>query len=170
MHSKKTSFSLVVLGFVTIQPNSAAFAATPEEMMAHCRERAHKELKIRLPDIETKYEGQRTDGTHAVNGTASSNGRVQTFQCSFGKKGNKIRQFVVNKPQGNSSQSAVSKPESDCLAAVANEVKNGDVSTISVKRGENQIKVEVRVPGAEAPWICEHDSTKVTNVYYGAEG
>ena len=77
---------------------------------------------------------------------------------------------VVNTPKGDPSQTVVSKPESDCLAAVANQVGNGDVSTISVKRGENQIKVQVRVPGAKAPWICEHDATKVTSVYYGAEG
>lgn len=70
----------------------------------------------------------------------------------------------------DTSQPTVSEPESDCLAAVANQVGNGDVSTISVKQGENQIKVEVRVPGAQAPWICEHDSTKVTKVYFGGEG
>ena len=70
----------------------------------------------------------------------------------------------------DTSQPTVSQPESDCLAAVANQVGNGDVSTISVKQGENQIKVEVSVPGAQAPWICEHDSTKVTNVYFGGEG
>jgi len=166
----KSLVAPVILALAATQLSAAAYAETPEAMMAHCRERAHKVLNTRLPNIETKYEGQRTDGTHAVNGTARLDGRVETFQCSFGKGGNDIQRFVVNTPKDDPSQTVVSKPESDCLAAVANQVGNGDVSTISVKRGENQIKVQVRVPGAKAPWICEHDATKVTSVYYGAEG
>ena len=67
-------------------------------MMAHCRARVNTELKIRLPNIETKYEGQRVDGTHAVNGTANVKGKTpETFECSFGKQGRKIVQFAVNK-------------------------------------------------------------------------
>jgi len=77
----------------------AAFAqATPEAMMAQCRARAAQTLGVRMPDIETKYEGQRTDGTHAVNGAARSAGRERTFQCSFGPGGQRIVQFVVNQP------------------------------------------------------------------------
>lgn len=68
-----------------------AFAAdvSPEIMMAECRARAGTALKMRLPDIDTKYEGQRVDGTHAVNGTASNDRGTRTFQCSFNKSGRK---------------------------------------------------------------------------------
>ena len=66
-------------------------------MMAQCRARAGKALRTRLPDIDTKYEGQRTDGTHAVNGTASVDGRTRTFQCSFNRAGSRIIRFVVNR-------------------------------------------------------------------------
>lgn len=76
-----------------------ASAATPSEMMALCRNRGHDVLKIRLPDIDTKYEGQRVDGTHAVNGTATVREKTITFQCSFDKPGKRIVKFVVNKPQ-----------------------------------------------------------------------
>ena len=77
-----------------------AEANTPARMMQECRIRAHEVLHTRLPDIETKYEGQRTDGTHAVNGTAWIRGRTETFQCSFNRPGRQIIQFIVNQPSG----------------------------------------------------------------------
>lgn len=75
-------------------------------MMAKCRGHAGHELKARLPDIDTKYEGQRTDGTHAVNGTWRSGDRVETFQCSFDRHGRNIISFVVSKAH----HGAVPKP------------------------------------------------------------
>jgi len=78
---------------------SAAHANTPNEMMAECRVRAHEELRVRVPDIDTKYEGRRTDGTHAVNGTAQGHGITETFQCSFDRSGRHITRFVVNRPE-----------------------------------------------------------------------
>ena len=74
-----------------------ASEASPRTMMASCRERAHQILRTRLPNIEVKYEGQRTDGTHAVNGSAFIHGRHETFQCSFNDRGNRIVQFIVNR-------------------------------------------------------------------------
>ena len=76
-------------------------------MMQVCRNRAHEVLHVRLPDIEPKYEGQRTDGNHAVNGTAWMRGRTETFQCSLDRPGRQIIQFVVNNP----SQSGSAEPE-----------------------------------------------------------
>lgn len=84
-----------LMSFATI-----ANANTPGQMMQECRIRAHEVLHTRLPNIETKYEGQRTDGTHAVNGTAWIRGRTETFQCSFNPRGRRIIQFVVNQPGG----------------------------------------------------------------------
>lgn len=81
-----------------ITTTTAVAAATPEIMMQQCRIRAHEIMQVRLPDVETKYEGQRTDGTHAVNGTAWLRGRLETFQCSFDRSGRDIVNFVVNQP------------------------------------------------------------------------
>lgn len=95
-----------------------AEAATPEIMMAQCRSRAHDEFKIRLPDIDTKYEGQRTDGTHAVNGTAFLKTGERTFQCSFNRDGDKIVQFVVNEPAAAKSSGPVPGPEFDATGNI----------------------------------------------------
>lgn len=290
-----TALGVSVLSLSMTQLVDAAAAATPERMMQECRVRAGEVLRTRLPNIETKYEGQRTDGTHAVNGTARSNGRTETFQCSFNRSGRRIINFVVNQPSGGSSaqpgrpprepetrtervkflsgatgttlngslgsgdsvryvlgarneqfltvilepgnaqtnfniftpknstlyesakagntykgqlyldgdhvievfnrgqgrsnykvfvtlknhQSGASsghsdpfaRAKADCASAVAKQVGGGkSPSVIDVKRGENFLTVRVRVPGAQAPWICEHSSREVMRVYYGAEG
>jgi hypothetical protein len=65
-------------------------------MKAQCRARAARSLRARLPDVDVKYEGQRTDGTHAVNGTATIAAGTRTFQCSFNRAGRRIVRFVVN--------------------------------------------------------------------------
>jgi integrase len=86
-----------VLALVAADADTFALAAAPETMMAQCRARAGKALRMRLPDIETKYEGQRVDGTHAVNGTAYLAASTKTFQCSFNRAGTVIVRFVVNR-------------------------------------------------------------------------
>lgn len=91
-------FAVTALAVATIQAGVEAMAASPEIMMAQCRARAGEITRTRLPDIETKYEEQRVDGTHAVNGTAYIGARIETFQCSFNRAGNRIIQFVVNQP------------------------------------------------------------------------
>lgn len=107
---KFISKALLVCGGALLAAPSAAFAqATPETMMAQCRARAAQTLGVRMPDIETKYEGQRTDGTHAVNGTARPGGRERTFQCSFGPGGQRIVRFVVNQPAAPPPQDEIRK-------------------------------------------------------------
>jgi hypothetical protein len=50
--------------------DSALAAGNPTDMSVTCRERAARTFKVRMPDVEVKYEGQRVDGTQPVNGTA----------------------------------------------------------------------------------------------------
>lgn len=68
----------------------------PGSMMASCRDRAAHVFHVRLPSVDTKFEGQRVDGTYAVNGTAYLRGYEETFQCSFAADGRTIDQFIVN--------------------------------------------------------------------------
>lgn len=69
---------------------------SPERMVAICRNRAADVFHIRKPNVETKYKGQRKDGTHAVNGTAYLHKHTETFQCSFIAEGTSMVNFVVN--------------------------------------------------------------------------
>ncbi|MEJ1161789.1 hypothetical protein [Prosthecomicrobium sp. N25] len=133
----------------------SAAAETPEYMMAVCRSRAHDELRVRMPDIETKYEGQRVDGTHAVNGIISNNSGTKTFQCSFNKNGKKIVKFLVNQDKPAANNTAMpSKDEQACLQAVSLKTNNGDVVLISTETSEANTVVLVGVGPAKAPWRC----------------
>jgi hypothetical protein len=67
-------------------------------MRATCRRRAASEFRVQAGTVQvTTYEGQRVDGTHAVNGSANVRGRNRTFQCSFDRSGTRIIRFVVNR-------------------------------------------------------------------------
>lgn len=98
MQFGQLSICLIASGVAATQLVSIAEARTPDRMMQECRTRAHEIMHVRLPDVDTKYEGQRTDGTHAVNGTAWIRARTETFQCSFDRSGREIVQFLVNQP------------------------------------------------------------------------
>lgn len=77
---------------------SASLAANDSEMMAKCNTYAAHHLHLPASDIaEVKYEGQRTDGTHAVNGSATNG---QTFQCSFNKAGTHVVGWTHSAPTG----------------------------------------------------------------------
>jgi hypothetical protein len=89
---KRLFCALIIAGSAGV---AAAEAASPEYMMAKCRARAHELLRTRLPNIEVKYEGQRTDGTHAVNGSAHIGNLHEDFQCSFNRRGTRIVNFTV---------------------------------------------------------------------------
>lgn len=77
-------------------PENGPAQASPDTMMASCRDRAAHVFHTRQSNIETKYEGQRTDGSHAVNGTVYLRRAEETFQCSFMDDGSRITRFVVN--------------------------------------------------------------------------
>ncbi len=56
----------VVLGIALAK---SALAASPEYMMEDCRNSSQIFFQAFEARSEPKYEGQRVDGTHAVNGT-----------------------------------------------------------------------------------------------------
>ncbi len=72
------------------------------------------------------------------------------------------------------AQGRSSMVESNCLAAVANEVQNGGLSVIrsEVSEGDGLTNVYVNVPGAQAPWLCRATAqgSVVEVMYSGSEG
>jgi hypothetical protein len=75
---------------------ASAASGSPDAMLRMCKSRAAKAYKASADSIDVKYEGQRVDGTHAVNGTNNAADPAKTFQCSFNKKGSKIVKFIRN--------------------------------------------------------------------------
>jgi hypothetical protein len=77
---------------------SAASAADESQMMSICNTYAARHLHLSTSQIASvKYEGQRTDGTHAVNGETTTG---QTFQCSFNKSGKHVVHWTHTAPKG----------------------------------------------------------------------
>lgn len=84
----KTAVSGMALVAAGILMGQAAFAADEAQMMTMCNSYAAHHLHVSTSDIATlSYEGQRTDGTHAVNGETTSG---QNFQCSFNASGTHV--------------------------------------------------------------------------------
>lgn len=91
---------VLTFGLATWGLAHPVLAADEAAMMAYCNTYAAERLHVSTSDIASlKYEGQRTDGTHAVNGNTTSG---QTFQCSFNRAGTD----VVNWAQSGATASA----------------------------------------------------------------
>jgi hypothetical protein len=79
---------------------NAALAASPEYMLEDCKYSAKVFFQEYEAGVEAKYEGQRADGTHAVNGTIQLETRGEDFQCSYNAAGDTLVGFVAEgKPQ-----------------------------------------------------------------------
>lgn len=79
-------------------PASAARAdGSPEAMVEKCRGRIAAIFGVGFDQVQASYQGERTDGTHAVNGSIPSRGN-ETFQCSYARGGQRIEYVIVNFP------------------------------------------------------------------------
>jgi hypothetical protein len=71
----------------------SATAASPDYMMEDCKHSAQVFFQDYEARTEAKYEGQRTDKTHAVNGTIYLETRSEDFSCSYNAKGDTLVEF-----------------------------------------------------------------------------
>jgi hypothetical protein len=95
----RISFAAIGTMMCLVLPATAAQAADVEHMLKQCKKYAAHHLNVLEGPLRVKYEGQRTDGTHAVNGDIGYNIGV-TFQCSFNSNGNKVVRFTSHSPEG----------------------------------------------------------------------
>jgi hypothetical protein len=89
----------LVVAAVLASAAEAVHAADVDNMLRECQVRASAIFGTELYAVKVKYEGQRTDKTHAVNGSVFVRGRHETFQCNFEPDGFEWRQFIVNFPE-----------------------------------------------------------------------
>lgn len=93
-----TGLSAIAVSLCMLAGSHAALAADEAQMMSTCNTYAARHLGVSTSEIATlTYQGQRTDGTHAVNGETTGG---QTFQCSFNKAGTHVVQWVHTAPTG----------------------------------------------------------------------
>lgn len=110
---------------------SAAFAADEAQMMMSCNTYAAKHLSVSTSDIaELSYQGQRTDGTHAVNGSTT---RGQSFQCSFNAAGTHVVSWYQSGEAHVAEQPDASQMMSSCNSYAAQKlgVSASDIATVT---------------------------------------
>jgi hypothetical protein len=69
------------------------FAQSPEFMMEDCRNLSRLFFDDFTAQSDVKYEGQRSDGSHFVNGTIFIADKAEFFQCSYAKSGRRLVDF-----------------------------------------------------------------------------
>jgi hypothetical protein len=70
-------------------------AQSPEWMAEDCAGWAQNFFQDYEAKTEMKYEGQRTDGTHAMNGTIYLETRSEEIQCSYAAAGAMVVDFFA---------------------------------------------------------------------------
>jgi len=81
--------------FAAATAAGGALAQSPDYMMEDCQLAAKQFYLDYEAGSEAKYEGQRTDGTHAVNGTIYLETRGADFSCSYNAAGDRLVDFFA---------------------------------------------------------------------------
>ncbi len=87
--------SLAAFAALALASTTLAQAQSPEYMIEDCANNGAIFFQDFEAKSETKYEGQRTDGTHAVNGTIDLETRSEDFQCSYNAAGDTLVDFFA---------------------------------------------------------------------------
>lgn len=74
-----------------------AMAQSPDYMIQDCQLASKQFYQNYETQTEAKYDGQRTDGTHAINGTIYLENRSAYFSCSYNAAGDRLVEFFAEK-------------------------------------------------------------------------
>lgn len=95
---KSALFRILFACAIVASTTVTVHAADVDNMLSECQVRASTIFGTELYAVKVKYEGQRTDKTHAVNGSVFVRGQHETFQCNFEPNGYEWGKFIVNFP------------------------------------------------------------------------
>jgi hypothetical protein len=87
---------LLAIATLTISSVFPAHAQSPEWMAEDCAVAVQSFFQEFETRTEMKYEGQRTDGTHAMNGTIYLENRSDDIQCSYDAAGTTMVDFFAD--------------------------------------------------------------------------
>lgn len=91
MNIIKSLIVLIVLGAAVL-----AHAQAVDQMLNECENVGHQYYRDFEARTEMKYNGQRVDGTHAVNGDIFLENRKGFFACSFDRQGREMTEFSAD--------------------------------------------------------------------------
>jgi len=80
---------------------SPAHAQSQGLMLGECAHAAQGYFRDYEAGTDMQYNGQRVDGTHAINGNIYLEARLESFACSYAPDGNRMIQFFVEGREQN---------------------------------------------------------------------
>ena len=86
---------MLIAGVALLWTN-AALARSTDAMLDDCADVAKSFYKDYEARSDMKYNGQRVDGTHAINGEIFLENRSGRFACSFDRHGRKMTEFFAD--------------------------------------------------------------------------
>ena len=139
-----------VLAGLAIAASGPALAQSPDYMTEDCRiasQGFYQEFESRS---ETTYEGQRTDGTHAVNGTIYLENRASDFQCSYNSAGDTMVDFFADGESWPDFARLGESPYMDGASAPSGEPPASDgAAMVQFDAGEYGTMLEGAIVGQE---------------------
>jgi len=87
--------ALVVIGFACGMQGSSAAAQSQEFMLNECSSTGQSYFRNFTARTDMQYNGQRVDGTHAINGRIFLETRSEDFACSYARDGRRMIQFFA---------------------------------------------------------------------------
>ncbi len=136
----------ILLTAIALTAGQGALAQSPEYMQQDCA----NSTQIFFQDFEAKtemtYEGQRSDGTHAVNGTIYLETRSADAQCSYNAAGDTLVGFVA---EGQSWESWVSGGPSPYQSGGGASATSGGTDSAGPAASDNAQQVRFD-PGASS--------------------
>lgn len=127
----------VVLGtvasLVAVLWISTAAAQSPDFMMNECSSAVQTHFRDFTARTDMQYNGQRVDGTHAINGRIYLETRFEDFACSYERSGRRMVEFFA---QGRSWPSPLPGGSGGGASTGA-----GDIATVTGLSGGDTLNV-----------------------------
>lgn len=92
---RRAILSMALMAAGVIGPGSPAAAQSRDFMMNECSSAAQTYFRDFTARTEMQYNGQRVDGTHAINGRIFLETRSEDFACSYDRSGTRIVEFFA---------------------------------------------------------------------------
>ena len=87
--------ALALIGFVCGLHGAAAVAQSRDFMLNECSSTGQSYFRDFTARTDMKYNGQRVDGTHAINGRIFLETRFDDFACSYARDGRRMVEFFA---------------------------------------------------------------------------
>ncbi len=164
-------FASVTVVLALFAGSESVHAADQAQMMTTCNTYAARHLGLSTSDIaELTYQGQRVDGTHAVNGSTT---RGQTFQCSFNASGSHVVSWYHSGEAHVSTRPDESQMMSSCNSFAASRLGVSTSAIASVSYEGQRVDGSHAVNGSTTSgqtFQCSFNSSgsRITHWYHSA--